>query len=407
MPKIAVTLTERSIEKLRGVGLHCVSPGLYLAIGPGGARSWIYRWNEGEKKRHKGLGPYRPNPANDPAHVSVARARDLVVDQVRARKAGIGPIAADRDAADKARLGAIMKRSFKAATQEYYDGNEVGWSVSHKTQWLNSLRDYAFPIIGDLSCSAINVAAVLAVVQPMWNSKNETASRLRGRIEVVLDFAKVRGWRAGENPAVWKGNLQHSLPAQKKVKTKEHHAALAYRDAPALVAELRDIGGASADALEFLILSATRRSETANAEWSEFDLTARTWTIPKERMKAGVEHSVPLTDRMVKILSAQKKLGDRVFNFGRDALAVLLKSLRPGVTLHGFRSSFRDWAGESGQPRELAEMALAHAVGSAVENSYARSRLLERRRAVMTAWQQWLDAGDSSVVVALTDRAAG
>jgi integrase len=259
-------------------------------------------------------------------------------------------------------------------------------------QWRNTLRDYASPVIGDLAVSAIDTGLVLKVLEPLWTSRPETASRLRGRIESVLDWAKVRGYRDGENPARWKGHLDHLLPARSKVRKVQHHAALPYGEINALVTLLRAQKGITPLALEFAILTAARTGEVLGAKWSEIDTAMAMWTIPADRMKGGREHRVPLSDRALAILGEMRgRDRDHVFPLSEKAMAMLLRRIgRNDVTVHGFRSTFRDWAGEvTSFPNHVVEMALAHAVPNAVEAAYRRGDLFEKRRRLMADWARY------------------
>jgi integrase len=251
----------------------------------------------------------------------------------------------------------------------------------------------ASPVIGNLAVSAIDTGLVLTVLEPLWTSRPETASRLRGRIESVLDWAKVRGHRAGENPARWKGHLDHLLPARSKVRKVQHHPALPYSEINACVTLLRARKGITARALEFLILTAARTGEVIDATWDEIDLDAAVWTIPGRRMKGGREHRVPLSDRALAILEEVRGNSDRIFPLSEKAMALLLQRIGyPDMTVHGFRSSFRDWAGEvTHYPNHVIEMALAHAIPSAVEAAYRRGDLFEKRRRLMADWARYCE----------------
>jgi integrase len=287
--------------------------------------------------------------------------------------------------------------TFRQAAEAYIAANRNSWkSAKHAEQWTATLEHYAYPVMGDRSVADIDVPAVLEVLeQPVendatfWNAKAETARRVRGRIETILDYAKVRQLRSGENPARWSGNLEMALPAKgPKVK---HHPALPYPDVAAFMAALRTRDGVSARALEFCILTAVRTNECLGARWSEIDLAAKVWTIPGERMKAGVEHRVPLTDRCIEILGEPGDglvfPGPRGQLSNMALLSVLARMGRDDITVHGFRSTFRDWAAEAtDHPREVAEMALAHAIGSKVEAAYRRGDLFEKRRRLMDDW---------------------
>jgi integrase len=288
--------------------------------------------------------------------------------------------------------------TFAAAALAYIEAHKAGWRGRGEGYWRQSLTDYAFPVFGEKLVGSVTTDDVRAALQPIWVTKSVTAKILRNRIELVLDYAKGRGWREGENPARWRGNLKSMLPPPGKVHRTVHRQSLAWSEAPALMASLRETGSMTARALMFLVLTGVRSSEARGARWSEIDLDQKVWVIPAERMKGGgLEHRVPLSESALAVLgeAAEVRTGDIVF-WGRTGeidsgtLLVLLQRLAPGVTVHGFRSTFRDWCADHGQPADLAEMALAHTVGSAVERAYRRSDVLKRRRGLMDAWATFL-----------------
>jgi integrase len=290
--------------------------------------------------------------------------------------------------------------TFKESAAMYVASHRAGWrNPKHAAQWQATLATYAEPVIGGLSVQAIDTALVLKVLEPIWTTKPETAGRVRGRIESILDWAKARGYRAGENPARWRGHLDKLLPGRSKVRRVEHHAALPYAELPGFLVSLREQEGIAARALEFAILTAARTGEVIGARWSEMDLVGKNWTLPAARMKAGREHRVPLSDRALAILremQPHRQAEDAfVFPGGKNrrplsnmAFLMLLRRMGRGdVTVHGFRSSFRDWAAERTKfPAEVAEMALAHTVSDKTVAAYNRSDLYERRRRLMAAW---------------------
>lgn len=278
--------------------------------------------------------------------------------------------------------------TFDQCSAAYIAAHQAGWhNFKHRQQWTHTLRDYASPIFGALPVEAIDTALVMRVLEPIWATKSSTASRVRGRIESILDWAKVRGYREGENPARWKGHLDHLLPARGKVKKALHHAALPYTEVPAFMARLRGEEGVAAKALSFLILTAVRRGEVLGARWGEIDLAAKVWTIPAKRMKAGREHRVPLSSEALAILQSMPPINDVVFPVSGEAMWKTLRSIEIDATAHGFRSSFRDWCGEETSfPREVAEAALAHLSGDSTERAYRRLDALEKRRELMEAW---------------------
>jgi len=291
-------------------------------------------------------------------------------------------------------------------------------SAKHGAQWEATLNTYASPVFGSLPIQAIDTALVMKVLEPIWSEKTETASRVRGRIESVLDWAKVRGYRADENPARWRGHLDKLPPRRSKVAKVEHHAALPYADAGAFMRELRAREGTAPRALEFVILTAARVSEAVNAQWDEIDFKRRLWVVPAARMKAGREHRIPLSDAAVKLLKAQaeKKQSDFVFHgwrtnkplTGAACLKLLDDMKRSALTVHGFRSTFRDWCAEqTNYPREIAEAALAHVISNKAEAAYQRGDLLERRRLLMQAWADYCARAKPAKVVPLRQPKAG
>jgi integrase len=357
--------------------------GLFLQVTTTGAASWVFRFTEGGRERWLGLGPLHA--------VSLADARAKARMFRGQRVDGIDPIA---EAAKRKAARASMV-TFAVAADRFADAYGAGWrNAKHRAQWRSSLKAYADPIIGRLPVGGIETADVMRVIEPLWAAKTQTGDRLRNRIERVLDWAGAQGLREGPNPARWRGHLDHLLPASRKVAPIRHHAAMPYAELPSFMAKLREQDGTAARALEFLILTAARSGEVLGAQWEEIDLAERTWTIPGSRMKAGKEHRVALSARAVEVITGIE--GPRtgaIFRRPRgDTLGVLAmdrtaKLLAPGITIHGFRSSFRDWAAErTNFPREICETALAHNVGNSVENAYRRSDLIEKRRALMDTW---------------------
>lgn len=387
----------RTINKLSAVavnragrpGLYGDGAGLWLQVGPTGGKSWLFRFMLRGRAREMGLGPLHT--------VSLAQARE------RARNArallldGTDPIEARKQSKAQVRLEEARRISFQDAATEYLKAHRTGWkNAKHAEQWENSLQAYAFPVFGSFSVAAIDTTLVLKCLEPIWRDRTETASRVRGRIESVLDWSAVRGYRHGENPARWRGHLDKLLPARAKVQKVEHHAALPYRDLPAFMAELRSQVGTSARALEFTILTGCRTGEVLNAQWREFDMDRGLWTIPADRMKAGREHRVPLSARAVEILrEVEGRDSTYVFESARQdkplsgmaMLMVLRRMDRADLTVHGFRSTLRDWAAEAtSYPNEVAEMALAHTISNKVEAAYRRGDLFEKRVRFMADW---------------------
>lgn len=389
-------LTALKVSKLSKPGRYGDGAGLWLQVSRSGTKAWILRYMLHGRAREMGLGPLHT--------VSLADAR------LRAREArtkllnGVDPIDERLQNRLRMRADAARRVTFRAAAEQFIAAHEAGWrNAKHAAQWSASLEAYAFEVIGEASVAAIDTPHVMQVLEPIWREKPETASRVRGRIEAVLDWAAARRLREAENPARWRGHLDKLLPPRSKVRTVRHHPAMAFTDVPRFVSELRAKNGISARALEFAILTAARTGEVIGAMWPEIDLDAGVWTIPRERMKSGREHRVPLSPRasaIIKALPAVKGDG-HVFPGGRKgsglsnmALLELLRDMRgPGLTVHGFRSSFRDWAGETtAYPREVAEAVLAHVIGDRAEQAYRRGDALEKRRGLMIEWAAYLDA---------------
>jgi integrase len=404
-------------------GRYCDGDGLYLLVKKSGVRFWIFRYKvNGSKLREAGLG--RAGEGRN--SVRLAEAREKASSLFRQVKSGIDPLSA-RDAmaaaAKAAAEDAAVKRvTFRDAAQRYIDGHAPSWrNPKHAAQWGATIETYANPVFGDLPVGDVATTHVLAAIEPIWLSKPETASRLRGRIERILDLAKTRGWRAGENPAAWKGHLALTLPARSKVRKVEHHAALPWREIADFMLALKDQQGVGARALQFAILTAARSGEVRGARWSEIDMSAATWIVPAGRMKGGREHRVPLPKTALDVLremaAARLSKDSEALVFpGRDAgrplsdmsLTAVLRRMRRGdLTAHGFRSSFRDWAAETtANATELVEMALAHAVGNKVEAAYRRGDLFEKRRRLMVEWASFCAtqrASESSNIVALRE----
>jgi integrase len=392
MGRKTTPLPANALEKIKSPGLHSDGGGLYLQISPSGARSWVFRFMLNGKRRDMGLGR-----AGD-RDVTLAKARQKAAEARAAVAEGADPIAV-RDAARAAEAAEQAKAvTFKVAATRYIDAHKAGWrNAKHGAQWTATLETYAYPVFGSVAVGAVEVGHITKVLLPIWSEKPETARRLRGRIEAVLDWATANGFRRGDNPARWRGHLENLLPKYQKVAKVKHHAALPYTEVGAFVADLQGQSGTAARALEFLILTATRTAETVGARWSEIDLDKAEWKIPGDRIKAGKEHRIPLSPRAVAILRAQhkSKTGEFVFPGGKAKrplsnnafLALLDRMGRGDITAHGFRSTFRDWAAEqTNYPRDVAEMALAHAIGDKVEAAYRRGDLYAKRARMMTDW---------------------
>lgn len=403
MPKRAAGLTARQVETRKTAGLFADGGGLYLQITAGGAKSWIFRYQRAGRRRDMGLG------SADLFTLAEARQKALAARRMVAE--GIDPIDARHAERQAKALDAAKAMTFKAAALAYIAAHRAGWkNPVHAKQWPSTLETYVYPLFGSLPVGAVDTALVTKAIEPIWTEKPETASRVRGRIESVLDWATARGYRTGENPARWKGHLQNLLPKKSKVRRVEHHAALPYAEIGAFMTELREQPGTAARALEFAILTAARTGEVIGARWDEFDLAERVWTIPAERMKAGKEHRVPLSDAALAIVEEMGAIrsGEFVFPGGKPGrplsnmalLMTLRRMKRDDLTAHGFRSTFRDWISEKTNfPSEVAEMALAHTVADKVEAAYRRGDLFQKRRQLAEAWAKFCDAPTTTGIV--------
>lgn len=378
--------------------MYADGDGLYLIVGPGGAKRWMFIFQWLGARKEMGLGPL--------ASRSLADARTAAEDARRLVAKGTNPIVARREARAAQRAGEMDFGSF--ADRLVNDLESEFRSAKHIDQWRMTLREYAAPL-RKLPLSEIDTEAVLRVLRPIWQTKPETASRLRGRIERVLDAAKVAGYRTGENPARWRGHLNAILPKRQKL-TRGHHAALPYVEMPAFMERLAAVQGIGAKALRFLILTVGRTSEVAFALWQEIDFDANVWTVPPARMKAGREHRVPLTDAAMEILRDlhDKRTDEFIFAGFKHAAPIstgtMTKSLKLAgggdFTVHGFRSSFRDWVGEETSfPESIAEAALAHVVGDQTERAYRRGDALAKRRKLMEAWERYLTPPENNIVL--------
>ena len=386
-------LTALRVSRTVRPGLYADGGGLYLQISGSGPRSWIFRYRMGGRKtpRDMGLGSLDT--------VSLSEARDKAVEQRKFIDQGIDPIEARKYARSTRALADAKAMTFKACATAYIDAHKAGWrNAKHAGQWTATLETYAYPKFGKLPVAAIDVGLVLKVLEPVWKDKTETASRLRGRIENILDWAKTRGFRAGDNPARWRGNLQNLLPKRTKVQKVQHHPALPYPQIGAFMQQLRAREGVAALALEYLVRTTARTSEVTRATWDEIDLKGKVWTVPPDKIKGEKEHRVPLSAPAVAVLKRMKKdYGEDGFVFpgGKEGkslssggmMSVLKRMGRNDLTVHGFRSTFRDWAAEqTSYPNEVCEMALAHVVGDKTEAAYRRGDLLKKRERLMADW---------------------
>jgi integrase len=349
-------------------------------------RSWVFRYELAGRRHDLGLGSLDT--------LNLVEAREKARGLRQQLVDGIDPFAAKRQA-KKERLAKLAAEAramtFKQCAEECIKSHADGWkNAKHAAQWVSTLETYAYPVLGDLAVDDIATAHIVRVLQPIWKEKPETASRVRGRIEKVLGWATVRGFRSGDNPARWRGHLQELFAAKGKIRPVKNHAALPYTDVPAFMGDLRGRNSLSARALEFTILTAVRTGETIGAMWDEIDFAAKTWTIPGARMKAAKAHRVPLPNRAAEILAALPRDGGHIFPLSNMAMLELLRGMRPGTTVHGFRSSFRDWAAErTSYPNHVAEAALAHTISDKVEAAYRRGDLFEKRRKLMGDWAAW------------------
>jgi len=373
---------------------------LYLRIAPGGSKQYVFRYIRDGRLHDMGIGPTHTLTLVE-ARERATEARKLLLD-------GIDPLQAKRARFAALRAADASAVTFRQCAEDFIKANEVKWTnAQHRREWSWSLRKYVYPILGSMPVAAIDTPLVLRVLKPIWQKTPESASRIRGRIENVLGWATVHHYRSGDNPARWNGLLEHALPSVVKG---DHHAALPYAEVPAFLAKLRQQTGVTAKCLEYIVLTAVRLGEAQKATWSEIDLDNRVWVIPGARMKSGKEHRVPLSPAALAILKDihEVRHSDYIFPGSRQGYAMgknqpgkLMKKLMGDaeMTVHGFRSSFRDWAAErTNFPREVAEMALAHAIPSAVEAAYRRGDLFEKRRKLMEAWAAYcakveMDAG--------------
>jgi integrase len=400
--KLWVETVARNIERLSALavsrakapGYYPDGAGLYLHITSTGAKSWVYRFMLAGKAREMGLGPF--------PDTTLSEARGNAMQFRKLRREGIDPIEWRKAAKAQARLEAASSITFKECAAAYIKAHKAGWrNAKHADQWESTLTTYVEPVFGALPVQGIDTGLVMRALEPIWSEKPETASRLRGRVENILDWARVRGYRTGENPARWRGHLDKLLPRQSKIARVEHHAALPYSQVGAFMASLRAQEGVAARMLEFVILTGARTGEAIGAHFSE--IKDDVWVVPAGRMKGGREHRVPLSPAAAAIVETMRALGagDYLFPGGKTgkplsnmAMLVLLRRMnRADLTVHGFRSTFRDWAAErTNFPSEVVEMALAHAVSGKVEAAYRRGDLFEKRRKLMEAWASYCAA---------------
>ncbi len=409
MARTIQKLKPLTVSKATKPGVYGDGAGLYLQVGPTGGKSWLFRYMLKGKAREMGLGAVHT--------ITLTEARAKATECRKQLIEGHDPIEVRNAAADAKRKQEATALTFKQCAEEYIKTHKVGWkNAKHLSQWENTLRDYAYPTIGDLPVDAVDTDIIVRCLSPIWNKKTETATRVRGRIASILDWATAMNHRKGDNPARWQGLLENLLAAPDKLANVKHHPALPYQQVSAFMAALRLREGIAARAVEFAILTAVRSGEVRGATWAEIDLEAAMWVIPAERMKMEKEHSVPLSKAAMAILKDMPRISELVFPGAKKdtalsdmSLTAVLRRMNEGseqikpnrwvddkgrgITVHGFRSTFRDWAAEvSDYLPEVAEMALAHAVADKVEAAYRRGTLVGKRTEMMEDWAKYCAA---------------
>lgn len=400
MPRILHNALTPLAVKNAKPGRHADGGGLYLLVKESGAKSWLFRATVAGKVRDVGLGSAAPGA------ITLAQARELAREKAREVASGAVPVSDRKRRAQEAKAAQAERakaKTFKQVAEAFIDLRETGWrNDKHKAQWRSTLETYAYPVFGDLPISEVTTEHVMDVLRPIWTDKAETASRVRGRIENIMDAAKVQGLRSGENPARWRGHLDFLLPKPNKL-ARGHHPALPYADIPAFMADLAEREAVAAKAMQFTILTVARSGETLGATWAEIDLDAAVWTIPADRMKAAKEHRIPLSAPALAILQEVQGLnttgqqdaavfpGQSGGHLSGMAMAMLLRRMERGdITVHGFRSTFREWAGETTAfAREVVEHALAHQLADKAEAAYQRGSLFPKRVKLMQAWADY------------------
>jgi integrase len=385
-----MALTKKKVERGLAPGRYGDGQGLWLQVSPSGVKSWLYRYERAGVEKWMGLGPIHTVNL-DEARERARKQRQLLLDGIDPREAR------EADKAAKA-LAAARAVTFATAAKEYFDANKAKWkNLKHAKQFWTTLETYAFPVLGPLQANVIDGGLVLRCIEPHWLRKTETASRVRGRIQIVLDYCTARGYRTGDNPASWR-TVGKLLPARTQIAKAEHHAALPFDELPGFMTELKERDGLAARALEFTILTAARTGETIGAVWDEINLRAKVWTIPANRIKGGKEHRVPLSDKAAAILRALPRedgnpycfIGPSSGGLSGAAMPSVLKRMDREVTVHGFRSTFMDWAHErTKHPKVVIDMALAHTVGDKVTAAYLHSDLFDKRRKLMAEWAKF------------------
>ncbi len=401
-------LSALQVSKLTKPGLYGDGGGLTLQITTGGAKSWLFRFMVAGKPYGMGLGPTHT--------VSLAEARQQALAARKLLLAGVNPLTTKKEEKAAAALANARVMTFDQCAESYINAQKAGWKNSkHADQWASTIKAYASPVFGHLPVAEVDTVLVVKCLAPIWESKAETANRLRGRIESVLGWATTSGYRSGENPARWKGHLENLLASISKTSRMKHHPSLPWQRVGAFIAELRKREGVSARSVEFAILTACRSGEVRGARWAEFNLEDKIWTIPAERMKAKREHEVPLSAAALRLLKSMTRNGEIVFAGTKSqplsdmSLTAVIRRMNDGdepawvdangqgITIHGFRSSFRMWAAETtNYPREVAEHALAHQLPDAVERAYQRGSQFAKRAALMADWAEFCEKGQSN-----------
>lgn len=396
MPKIAPELSARAVAAIKTEGRHAVggAAGLHLRVSAG-HRGWVLRIMVGEQRRDLGLGSF--------PEIGLAEAREKARQMHKLVREGVDPLSTKRAQRSTLVARRATEKNFDWCVDAFLQSKADEWkNAKHRQQWENTLKAYASPHLGRLLVQDIDLQHVLLCLEPIWKTKNETASRLRGRIESVLDWAAVRKYRTGENPARWKGHLDKVLAAPMKIQKVQHHRAVPIDAMAGFMVALRGRDGLAGRALEFTILTAARSGEVRGATWQEIDLSSEVWTVPGERMKAGRQHRVPLSPAAVDLLRRLPGIGagNLIFPGMKDqplsdmSLTAVMRRMKVDAVPHGFRSTFRDWAGDrTDYPRDLAELALAHILENKTEQAYRRGDALERRRDMMTAWAEFIGYG--------------
>lgn len=405
MPKKAKELTALDMKRISKPGRHTVGiiPGLMLVVKDSGSKSWILRTMVGSKRRNIGLGGY--------PEVTLAKAREKARQMKEDIRKGIDPVEQRKAVKMALRASQNGRMTFAEAAQKCHEKKVPEFkNQKHAKQWIRSVERYAFPVIGNMAVEDVELSHILNILEPIWSEKTETATRLRQRLEQILNWAKISGYRKGDNAAAWKGHLDAILPAPTKIKKVNHMRALPWKEVNPFMVELRKREGMAARCLEFVIFTACRSGEVRFAVWDEIDLESRIWTIPGERMKAGKEHRVPITSDAVTLLENLPRFEDSNYVFAAPrggplsdmALSAVCRRMAVNAVPHGFRSTFRDWAAETTNfPREVAEQALAHTLSSAVEAAYRRGDLFNKRVKLMEGWTDFINrpvaAGDNIV----------